>query len=57
MTKVLDLKSKKFCRLVVIIKPIKAFLDEGITDLVVINALDNLQPLWAEDNRRKNSLG
>ena len=37
------------------IKPIKAFLDEGITDPKIICALDNLQPLWAVDNIRKGS--
>lgn len=31
-------------------KPINAFIHEGITDPAVINALDNLQPLWALDN-------
>ena len=37
------------------IKPIKAFLDEGITDPAIINALDNLQPLWAHENRSKGA--
>lgn len=37
------------------IKPIKAFLDEGITDPAIINALDNLQPLWAKDNLSKGA--
>lgn len=37
------------------IKPIKAFLDEGITDPAIINALDNLQPLWAKDNLNKGA--
>ena len=35
------------------IKPIAQFLKEGITDPVIINALDNLQPLWAKDNMSK----
>ena len=37
------------------IKPISAFLKEGITDPKIINALSNLQPLWAEDNLKKGS--
>ena len=37
------------------IKPIKAFLDEGITDPAIINALSNLQPLWATDNLSKGA--
>lgn len=37
------------------IKPVSSFVKEGITDPKVINALDNLQPLWAEDNLRKGS--
>lgn len=37
------------------IKPVKAFLDEGVKDPAIINALDNLQPLWAQDNRRKSA--
>jgi hypothetical protein len=37
------------------IKPIKAFLDEGITDPAIINALDNLQPLWAHENLSKGA--
>lgn len=37
------------------IKPIKAFLDEGITDPAIINALDNLQPLWAHENISKGA--
>ncbi|AGN51421.1 hypothetical protein VPJG_00057 [Vibrio phage jenny 12G5] len=36
-------------------KPIKAFLDEGITDPAIINALDNLQPLWAHENLSKGA--
>lgn len=37
------------------IKPIKAFLDEGITDPKIINALSNLQPLWAHENLSKGA--
>jgi len=33
--------------------PIKAFVDLGITDLKVINALDNIRPLSARDNLLK----
>jgi hypothetical protein len=36
------------------IKPISLFVKEGITDNKIICALSNLQPLWAEDNLRKN---
>ena len=36
-------------------KPISAFIAEGVTDLMVINALDNLQPLWKEENAIKGS--
>lgn len=35
------------------IKPISLFLSEGIDDPKVINALSNLQPLWALDNLSK----
>lgn len=34
--------------------PIKWFLDNGITDVSVINHLSNLQPLWASDNLSKS---
>lgn len=37
------------------VKPISAFVKEGITDPKIINALDNLQPLWAEDNLKKSN--
>lgn len=37
------------------IKPIKAFIDEGVTDPAIINALDNLQPLWASENLSKGA--
>lgn len=33
--------------------PIKAFLEYGITDLKIINALDNLQPLEGKENMSK----
>jgi hypothetical protein len=33
--------------------PIKAFLDHGIFEFKIINALDNLQPLLAKDNLTK----
>jgi len=35
--------------------PIKYWIDQGITDPKRINALINLQPLWAEDNHRKSA--
>ncbi|MGB3724306.1 MAG: hypothetical protein WA981_00930 [Glaciecola sp.] len=37
------------------IKPVSAFIKEGETDPKVINALDNLQPLWARDNLSKGA--
>ena len=37
------------------IKPIAVFKAEGVTDLRIINALSNLQPLWAEDNLSKGA--
>lgn len=37
------------------IKPIAVFVNEGETDPAIINALDNLQPLWAEDNWSKGA--
>lgn len=37
------------------IKPISAFIDDGIYDAAVINALSNLQPLWAKDNLSKGA--
>ena len=36
-------------------KPINAFIKEGETDPKIINALDNLQPLWATDNLSKGA--
>lgn len=35
------------------IKPVKAFIDEGITDPYIVNHPSNLQPLWAADNLKK----
>jgi len=35
------------------IKPVSVFVREGVTDPKIINALENLQPLWAKDNMRK----
>lgn len=35
------------------IKSVKKFIKEGVTDPMVINALSNLQPLWAIDNLAK----
>lgn len=37
------------------IKPINAFIKEGITSPQLINALSNLQPLWAVDNLVKGA--
>lgn len=37
------------------IKSIKGFRDEGVDDLKIINALTNLQPLWAFDNLSKGA--
>lgn len=37
------------------IKPIAVFVNEGEIDPAIINALDNLQPLWAEDNWSKGA--
>jgi len=37
------------------IKPISLFLKEGVTDPNIINALSNLQPLWAKDNLSKGA--
>lgn len=35
------------------VKPVAAFTREGVTDPAVINALENLQPLWAAENLSK----
>lgn len=37
------------------IKPIKAFLDEGVDDPAIVNSLNNLAPLWAKENLSKGS--
>ncbi|QDP59262.1 MAG: hypothetical protein Tp136SUR676911_1 [Prokaryotic dsDNA virus sp.] len=37
------------------IKPVKAFIDEGVTDPAIINALENLRPLWADENFSKGA--
>ena len=37
------------------IKPISLMVSEGITDPSVVNALVNLQPLWAYDNQSKGA--
>lgn len=37
------------------IYPIKAFVDFGISDLKIINALDNLRPILREDNQLKHA--
>ncbi|HEI0663050.1 TPA: hypothetical protein SIF69_004123 [Escherichia coli] len=37
------------------IKSIKSFIDDGVTDIKIINALTNLQPLWAFDNLSKGA--
>ena len=36
-------------------KPISRFLEQGITDPKIINALSNLQPLWASENLSKGA--
>lgn len=35
------------------IKPVHLFIKEGIIDMKIINALTNLQPLWAAENLSK----
>ena len=37
------------------IKPVSLLIKEGVTDPMVINALDNLQPLWKSENRSKGA--
>lgn len=37
------------------IRPVKAFVDEGVTDPAIINALPNLRPVWADENMSKGS--
>lgn len=36
-------------------KPVSRFIEQGITDPAIINALSNLQPLWAKDNLTKSN--
>lgn len=36
-------------------KPISRFISQGVTDPKIINALSNLQPLWAHENLSKGS--
>lgn len=37
------------------VKPLSRFVDQGITDPKIVNALCNLRPLWAADNLRKHN--
>lgn len=37
------------------VKPISRFLEQGIVNPKIVNALCNLKPLWAADNLRKNN--
>ena len=37
------------------IKPMSLLIKEGVTCLRIINALSNLTPLWAHDNRSKGA--
>ena len=37
------------------IKPVSLLIKEGVTDPAIINALSNLQPLWAKDNQSKGA--
>ena len=37
------------------IKPISVYIKEGITDPIIINALDNLRPLWKAENLSKGA--
>jgi len=48
-------KVKKFLWQVDHVFPIKSFLDYGISDLQIINGLDNLRPMTAEGNSKKNA--
>lgn len=36
-------------------KPVSRFIKQGITDPSIINALSNLQPLWAHENLSKGN--
>ena len=35
--------------------PIQAFLEHGITDIALINSLDNLQPITQRENNQKHA--
>lgn len=37
------------------VKPVAAFVRDGILDTRIIHALENLQPLWAIDNQKKGA--
>lgn len=37
------------------VKPLSRFVEQGITDPKIVNALCNLRPLWAADNLRKHN--
>lgn len=37
------------------IRPLKLFIEDGVTDVSIINALSNLQPLWAKENLSKGA--
>lgn len=37
------------------IKPISVFLNEGVKDPSIINALSNLRPIWASENIKKGA--
>jgi hypothetical protein len=37
------------------IKSLSSFIKEGVTDIKIINALSNLQPLWASENISKGA--
>lgn len=37
------------------IRPVKSFIEDGVTDPAVINALTNLRPIWANENMTKGS--
>lgn len=36
-------------------KPISRFIEQGVSDPAIINALSNLQPLWAKENLSKGA--
>lgn len=37
------------------VKPVSVFFKEGVTDPAIINALDNLQPMWEKENKSKGA--